>query len=83
MKLKVEDKWGRWWWKLVLVNMLLNLLLEKIGLDPNNMTDPLLLVCFAFFIISSVILLCFFNISLYYISIIMIKDYEERINKYP
>lgn len=58
--------------------------LTSLNISIDNLgSDPLLLLCFSFFILSSVIFLCFFNISLYYFSILLIKDYNEKLNKYP
>ena len=34
-------------------------------------------------VIRLIILLCFFNTSLYYISILTVDKYEEKLNRYP
>jgi hypothetical protein len=64
--------------------MILGFIFDKLGIDLNPAnTDPILLFSLGFLVLSIIILLCFFNTSLYYVSIIMIKDYEEKLNNYP
>lgn len=65
--------------------MIFSIILEKLGINmnPDPNTDPLKLLCTSFLIFSLAILFCLFNTSLYYISIIIIKEYAERLNKYP
>ena len=60
-------------------------ILEKLGINvtPPSNSDPIILLCYSFLIISLILLLCFINTSLYYISIVVLKEYEYKLNSYP
>ena len=77
--------------------MILKYIFDKLGIDLNNITantagtvgvegsntDPILIFCLAILILSSTFLICFFNISIYFFSILMLKEYEQKLNNYP
>ena len=77
--------------------MILKYIFDKLGIDLNNITantagtvgvegsntDPILIFCLGILILSSAVLICFFNISIYFFSILMLKEYEEKLNNYP